>query len=82
MLSPHAVGLIAAIGQEEKLPGQTLERFINFMAARFPRKESEDYTREWAQRFKASREYSCADSQSTGVLLQIDREMKRPGLRI
>ena len=74
-----AIAMLAIIAAEEELELWNQERFINFMAQRFPGKTSEDYVREWANRFRKGFEYEFGDRDSVEILLYIDNRLGRNG---
>lgn len=64
------------IGVQEGLLGRTLERYVEYMLARW--KDTEElecqtgYAAQWAKRFRGGNEYGSSDLEGQGVLKNID----------
>jgi len=70
------VGLFLMAANRSLSPNDT-ERFVNFIALRFPHMPAEDYIEEWADRFATGHPETWADEKSLNVMASFDRSQTR-----
>ena len=72
----NSLMVLEEIGRENGLSGEKLDRYVQYIWARWPENIEKSYERsylgEWARRFKNETEYQCSDDTGIKVLRIID----------